>query len=997
MSELQQLHGAALYNPHLHGKEELVGLFAARQDLLDLLLGGLRASSGDRAPQHHLLIGQRGMGKTMLLHRLGFAIEDDPELSKVFLPLTFPEEQYNVARLSDFWLNCTDALSDLLDRTGRSNEAADLDGRAEALRSLGEDRRAKQALTLLIETSKRLGRRLVLLVDNIDLIFDRIGEQDWALREALSASPALVLVGASASAIESTYEYGKAFYDFFRVHELEGLNLEETRALIIHYAGRWNYPEVRRLAEEEPVRIRVLHNLTGGNPRTIALLFNVLALGVEGDVRTDLERLLDQCTPLYKARFEALSPQAQQIVHAIAIHWDPTSASELAQGLGMDVNAVSSQLARLVKQGIVEKVPYDPETKAGFQIAERFFNIWYLMRASRRVRRTLLWLVEFLKSFYSQDQLRARAFAHLETSLNLDPSRGLRYAEYSFALAQAIADQTWRHSLEISGLHALIHDDAWQEQIQELIDIEGNPRLRDRAELDRRLEKARRRVLAAQIDIPDWDGADFWVKLKNSLVATLELKVSIAENISTAVQKGAVAHESFIAALAELREILNREPLALKELRLDDRTTEALRKAIGTGLMASGTDVVGAIQAENVWNTPGIKAIALSLLIQHRPEPHLLRELEISLEAAASYFPWYVWLSESLKQGRVPSAAQLKSLVSHVLTVSHDEESVSAIGRILLKYKLYNCAADLFAGYLSSNPESAEVWAQVGLLKSNLSRSEEALEAYRRAVEIGPDASWRYWALLGLCLVGFGRIVEAEAACRRAVALDSSLALPWQSLGLVLECQGRGEDAEQAYRRALAIDPQKGDLRLKLADLLIRKGDFSAAGKFIDEEFDSNEGANIIATVLAHQGDWDGAAEHATGAVASILIRNPKSGWAQMLAFFREAVRTGRARDALRLLDKSGGAERWRPLKEALEAIARGNESYLRRIAPEVRQPAREIYQRLLKPVVSEPRTASTKSQSKRSQAKLEAAGEVKTQRKAGRSRIKGRSGTQQR
>ncbi len=32
------------------------------------------------------------------------------------------------------------------------------------------------------------------------------------------------------------------------------------------------------------------------------------------------------------------------------------------------------------------------EKKAAYQIAERFFNIWYLMRASRRVRRKLIWL-----------------------------------------------------------------------------------------------------------------------------------------------------------------------------------------------------------------------------------------------------------------------------------------------------------------------------------------------------------------------------------------------------------------------------------------------------------------------------------------------------------------------------------------------------------------------------------------------------------------------------
>jgi hypothetical protein len=55
----------------------------------------------------------------MLLRRLAYAIEEEPMLREVWLSLTFPEEQYNIARLSDFWLNCTDALSDLLESTGQ--------------------------------------------------------------------------------------------------------------------------------------------------------------------------------------------------------------------------------------------------------------------------------------------------------------------------------------------------------------------------------------------------------------------------------------------------------------------------------------------------------------------------------------------------------------------------------------------------------------------------------------------------------------------------------------------------------------------------------------------------------------------------------------------------------------------------------------------------------------------------------------------------------------
>ncbi len=403
------LRQPALYNPHLLSQEELSMLFVARKGLLRNLLEELKGNAESDSLQHHLILGQRGMGKTMLLRRIQIAIEEDPRLAAHWIPITFPEEQYNVRDLSDFWFNCLDALGDLLDRRGDRNRAQALDRQLGALDRLEGAKRSGRALEILENFSREEEKRLILLVDNIDLILDRIRDEQWSLREVLSTNKNLLIVGASSRAIEATYRYDQAFYDFFRIHELSGLDFEETRSLLLSYADRLKTPQVREIVESDPGRIQSLHTLTGGNPRTITLLYRILLQGMDGDVRTDLEQLLDQCTPLYKARIEKLPPQAQQLVHGLAVHWDPISAGELAEQLRLDVNSVSSQLSRLVKQGIVQKVPYDPPTKTGFQIAERFFNIWYLMRASRRVRQRLLWLVHFMRLLYGTDGSRVTA------------------------------------------------------------------------------------------------------------------------------------------------------------------------------------------------------------------------------------------------------------------------------------------------------------------------------------------------------------------------------------------------------------------------------------------------------------------------------------------------------------------------------------------------------------------------------------------------------------
>src|SRR5262249_20138978 len=218
----------AIYNPALLKKEELIAQFVARRGLLDRLVEELRRG-GKNARRHHLIVGARGSGKTMLLRRLHYAIEDDGELCSRWFPLVFPEEQYNVSRLSDLWVNCLDALSDMLERRDCEDEAERLDQRIDELPVDDEKRRAQAAFDLLIGWAEKEGRGLVLLFDNADLIFDRLRNDHWAIREALSADNRLLFIGAANTSIEATYEREGAFHDFFTIHELRGLNVEETR------------------------------------------------------------------------------------------------------------------------------------------------------------------------------------------------------------------------------------------------------------------------------------------------------------------------------------------------------------------------------------------------------------------------------------------------------------------------------------------------------------------------------------------------------------------------------------------------------------------------------------------------------------------------------------------------------------------------------------------------------------------------------------------------
>lgn len=452
-----------LYNPHLLPRHDLIETFVARQPLLDELLDDLRRGG----KQHHLLVGNRGSGKTTLLLRLAAAIEDDQKLVKKCIPLRFPEEQYNVNRPSDFWMNVIDALVDALERQEDRASAKRLEAALAELEPLEEDERAKRSLALLEGWAKQARRLIVLLVDNVDLVLERLSASLWALREALSIDNRLVVIGASSKFIEEAIDYQSPLYDFFRVHELGPLEEDEARRLVLSLAQRALTPRVAEVLEHDPGRFKALFVLTGGTPRTLALLHTVLALEHSDRIERDLEGLLDQLTPYYKARFDDLPSQSQLIVDKVALHWHPITAAECQAATHLDLNAVSAQLSRLVKGGLLTKVSLPGANKLGFQLSERFFNIWYLMRASRRLRRRLSWFVEFLRIFYGEEDLRRRA----EELVRAEPKGSLDSPARFLAFASAVPDETLRRRLEFRAIGLLMENGI--AAMRELMDLDG--------------------------------------------------------------------------------------------------------------------------------------------------------------------------------------------------------------------------------------------------------------------------------------------------------------------------------------------------------------------------------------------------------------------------------------------------------------------------------------------------------------------------------------------
>jgi len=183
------------YNPELMPDAEIKQTFVGREPMLKELLALVRRQPQGAGVQHVLLIGARGMGKTTILLLLRFGVLES-DLRNRWQPVRFPEESYAITDLADFWLA---AIQHLAYETGDTELAA----RGDALQSefTPSVDLAGAALATLKDWSRQHAKRLLLLVDNLDMVLNQIGNttENARLRDALMNDGTFMLVGGATS------------------------------------------------------------------------------------------------------------------------------------------------------------------------------------------------------------------------------------------------------------------------------------------------------------------------------------------------------------------------------------------------------------------------------------------------------------------------------------------------------------------------------------------------------------------------------------------------------------------------------------------------------------------------------------------------------------------------------------------------------------------------------------------------------------------------------
>jgi Flp pilus assembly protein TadD len=376
-------------------------------------------------------------------------------------------------------------------------------------------------------------------------------------------------------------------------------------------------------------------------------------------------------------------------------------------------------------------------------------------------------------------------------------------------------------------------------------------------------------------------------------------------------------------------------------------TVQRLRSAFAHGYMAHLKDLAAAEAAALALDAPGISATVLAARLEQAFEPDGFEAVVGLSRKVPSAFALRVLgdvLSKQFRRYEEAEAAYRKA-------IEVDPQYAYAWVRLgdLLRKQLARLA-EAEAAYRTAieiDPRHAVAWIRLGIVLHDRGRLADAEATYRKAIELDPQYAFA-WNRLGRVLRDLARLTEAEVAYRKAVAVDPQYAFAWSRLGVVLDDLGRFAEAESAYRRATDLDPTNGRYWNSLAWCCYQNHDLElatedAARRAVELTPSSPHAVHTLATVLAARDNWSEAEPFARRFLTEGSPNFHDHRWPDLLLFFREAARTGHAADAVRLLDDLALTDRFRPLREALAAVAAGSKLPLRRIAPEIRRPAEEL------------------------------------------------------
>ncbi len=842
------------YNPSFLTDEELIEGFVVRQATLGILLETVR-DNVHATNQNLLVIGPRGSGKTTLLRRVAAAVRETPELASQWYPLAFGEESYEVASAGQFWL---EALHYLGVQTGDPQWKKTYD---ELLDEPDEERLGLRCLARLMDFADSQGKRLLIIVENLNLILgEQISEDDaWALRKTLMAEKRLMLLGSATTRFEAISNPKQAMFELFRITELERLSVAECQSIWKKVAGQ-------QISEEQARAVQIL---TGGNPRLLTILAAFGANRSFHSLLEDLSLLVDEHTDYFKSNFESLPSSERKVFACLATLWEDSTAAEVARASRLTTSSVSSLLKRLEGRGAVKSKEHG-KGKKRYQLSERLYNVYYLMRRGHENDRIRA-VVNFMIQFYGNEKLHEAVGDIVKEVCCIDADK----RKYSYkALEMLLSRQEVKNNFE--NIFRILPKEFFELQ-----------------------------------DIPD--------ALKSELD---ESNRSISEKVEALFNKSDEYYNAgnYVAAETSLRELIDIEPDFTHAYGLLGIVLFTLDKNHDEGLEYLRRSVVLEPDSAVNWTALGMalfkpfgqfEEAARCLKTAIKINPESTAPLKILAEILIVHL-------DSVEEGVDCLRKAIKIDPADIYAWHNLGEA------LILHLSKLEEGVECFNTAIGINQNDVLLLKLIGLTFAIKLKQFDRGEYYlRKAVELEQDRADSH-IFLGYILIMQNKYVDAEAFLRHALSFNPDSGEVLNLLSIVLTSLEKFDEAEECQRQAIKLEPDNASFMNSLAVLLTKKREsLEEAEALVRKALSIKDDAyfhGTLSLVLALQGRVDEALPQ-----VEIALQHPdvvRSDIQEPTDVLCIAAALERGGEALELLEKS-------PSLAHLEPLAAGLRQYL--------------------------------------------------------------------
>lgn len=424
------------FDPQMKDEISLKNTFIIGKKYLENLISDLKPKKGKLTAQSLLIVGPRGSGKSHFMKMVYHSIKDNEVLKKNYIPISFPEDlyvntMYHFLRdalyrifneLNDNAINLDESMNLKIKELRRKFEEINIPivKSSKSEQRLQRAEQEKQYYIIMREIFLLTQYKMIFLVENLqDLFGNKFSDEELKTLRAflIEDSSPLIIIGSAVTLFDRVQKYGEAFYNFFKIRRLDGLNDEEVFELLrnealIRCCQEEEYAKLIERIQLSESQIKLYNIMTSGRPRLILFLYDLL-LEKETISVDDILYQITELTPYFKSEMDSLSGTKQMILSAICMGSPAQTVTEIAEEINETIGIVNENIKRLIDDGMVKILDIEPNSEIRknekfYIVSDYYFRIWFQVRQSICKEDGIKWISELSVLLFSEKELKEK-------------------------------------------------------------------------------------------------------------------------------------------------------------------------------------------------------------------------------------------------------------------------------------------------------------------------------------------------------------------------------------------------------------------------------------------------------------------------------------------------------------------------------------------------------------------------------------------------------------